>query len=1326
MANSRTQPDPWQSLQARLTSCMNRDRHPLTQRISRALNNKDSQVIGKISEQIDASVAITQRRRQTLPSINLPEELPITAHRDELIQAIKTHQVVIVAGETGSGKSTQLPKLCLQAGRGITGMIGHTQPRRVAARSIASRLSSELGTLPGEQVGYKVRFNDQTSPDTLIKLMTDGILLAETRSDQWLNDYDTLIIDEAHERSLNIDFLLGILKRLINKRRDLKLIITSATIDTAQFSKFFGNAPVFQVSGRGYPVAIEYLPLASTDPDEETLELNQAILAATRRLLSVGSGDILVFLPGEREITDAQRFLQEQLPDKLEILPLYARLSQSEQDRIFKQRQQRRLILSTNVAETSLTVPGIHYVIDSGQARLSRYSARSKIQRLPIENISQAAANQRAGRCGRLAPGICIRLFDEESFNRRPVQTEPEIVRTNLATVILQMLNLRLGDPMQFPFLDPPQKRLIRDGYQTLHEIDAVNQQDQLTDVGRHLAQLPVDPRLGRMLLAASSGSSLREVLIITAGLAVQDPRERPREFQQQANQKHRLFYHPESDFLTLVNLWDAWQKQSQALSSNQLRRWCRNNFMNFMRMREWQDVHRQLTEYARQQKWSISKLTRAADPPDNSVKDSSANSAGNSAVRRADNNPPDPGRAAVPMDYDEIHCALLSGLLSNIARQTENKTYTGARSTEVTLFPGSTLYKKPPKWIVAAELVETSQLFARSAARIDRQWIEPLAPELVRRSYSEPYWSAAQADVFAFEKVSLFGLTIVDRRRTRYSNIDPEESRHLFIRDGLVGDQYRANFPFLQQNRERVAEIEEIEVRSRRHDLLVEDEVRHQFFDQQVPGTVANGYQFKTWYRQASRTQPELLVYPRPLLRQYPEPASSDQLYPTHWSHNAIKLPLQYRFEPIHPQDGTTLPVPLTLLNQIDSAACDYLIPGLLEEKLVALMRQLPKPMRRQLVPLPDRAVEILHEPPDPQESMIEYLRRRIRQLTRIEIPAGAMSSEALPAHLRLHLQLIDEDGNLLDQQDDADLLQEKWQLEAREAFRAVDQEIERRDITQWDFGNLPEWVEQTGNGQSIRGYPALVVKGKSAAIQVFDNSESALKAHLQGVCWLLARSLRQRQPGILPTRHDLKELALGNADLGTPQELVNDLTQLILAEVYELTPLPRQQQAFSRLLDQPTDELKQSNQRWMKLLTALTQSRHQLGRQLQKLPINLLDTGQQVQRQLGDLVYSGFLTSTAVYWLPHLPRYIQAMQIRLERAAENPQKERQQRAQIAPLQQRWADCPANLRGHPDWIEYRWCLEELRVSLFAQPLKTHRSVSLEKIDKMARTLPRE
>ncbi|MEL0082690.1 MAG: ATP-dependent RNA helicase HrpA [Gammaproteobacteria bacterium] len=1286
-----------------MNQCMASDRHRLRQRLNRATKNSDAPGIEKLTAQINASLAVSERRRQAVPPITLPDELPISGHQQELIKAIQQNQVIVVAGETGSGKSTQLPKLCLEAGRGLTGIIGHTQPRRVAARSIAHRLSDELGTRPGEQVGYKVRFNDRTHPDSLIKLMTDGILLAETRSDPWLNQYDTLIIDEAHERSLNIDFLLGILKRLITKRPDLKLIITSATIDTGQFSRFFGNAPVFEVSGRGYPVEIEYQPLRDADSEDEPLELNQGIAHAARRLLSAGHGDILVFLPGEREINDAQKQLQTSLPDKLEILPLFSRLSQSDQDRIFKQRKNRRLILSTNVAETSLTVPGIHYVIDSGLARVSRYSARSKIQRLPVENISQAAANQRAGRCGRLAPGICVRLYDEEGFPNRPEQTEPEIIRTNLATVILQMLNLKLGNPLEFPFIDAPQKRLIRDGYQTLHEIGAVNHQDQLTGIGRHLAQLPVDPRLGRMLLAASKGNSLREILIITAGLAVQDPRERPREFQQKADQKHRRYYHRESDFLTLVNLWNSWQQQSQLLSSNKLRRWCRDNFINFMRMREWQDVHRQLSEYARQQKWTLRKSAKLPLP-----------SAGNPV-------PQDPDQ-----DYDEIHRALLSGLLSNIALQTEKMRYSGARGTEVTLFQGSTLYKKPPKWIVAAELVETSQLFARSAAMIDRRWIEPLAETLVRRSYAEPYWSAAQGDVFAYEKVSLYGLQIVDRRRTRYSDIDPQEARHLFIRDGLVADQYQAGFPFLAENRQRVAEVEALEIRSRRHDLLVDDQVRYLFFDRQLPATVTNGHHFKVWYRQASREHPDLLTYPRELLRQQPEPPSAEQLYPTRWCQNGVDLPLHYRYEPIHPEDGTTLAVPLAQLNQINSAACDYLIPGLLKEKITELLRQLPKPMRRQLVPLPDRAEQIMREPPGGEESIVEYLRRRVRQLTQVDIPAGALNSESLPTHLRMHLQLLDPDGNLLDQSDNPGLLQQKWQSEAANAFAGVGQTIERDPITDWDFGDLPEWVDQAAGGRTIRGYPAITVKESSAAIKVFDNPISAEQAHRQGICWLLARKLRQRQPGILPTRHDLRELALGNADLGSAHELINDLTQLILEEAFDLTPLPREQTRFEALAQQPTAELEQIQKRWMTLLARLTDHRHQLGRQLSKLPLNLLDTGQQVQRQLGELIYRGFLIRTPAYWLPHLPRYLEAMRVRLERAAQNPQKERQLRTRIAPLQKRWDNCPTTMTEHPDWIEYRWCLEELRVSLFAQPLKTHRSVSVEKIEKMGRGLPRE
>ncbi|MBL4621175.1 MAG: DUF3418 domain-containing protein [Immundisolibacteraceae bacterium] len=726
--------------------------------------------------------------------------------------------------------------------------------------------------------------------------------------------------------------------------------------------------------------------------------------------------------------------------------------------------------------------------------------------------------------------------------------------------------------------------------------------------------------------------------------------------------------------------------------------------------MREWQDLQRQISDYARQQKWSFS-----------SPKPKQAESPANKQQRKPQQDPN--SEQAI---YARIHQALLSGLLSNIARQVENKNYTGARSSQVSLFPGSNIYKKPPNWIVAAELVETSQLFARTAARIDRSWIEPLAEPLVRRSYNEPHWAASRSDVYAFEKVTLFGLQIVDRRRVRYSDIDPVESRRLFIRDGLVGDEFHQQYDFLVQNRELIDEIEALQIRTRRHDLLADDEPRIEFFEQLIPAEVCNGYQFKIWYRQQVKQQPELLCYPRELILERSPTDDADRLYPDQLRQPGINLPLDYRFEPIKPDDGATLTIRLALLNQLDTVACDYIIPGLLKEKIETLLRQLPKPLRKQLVPLPDRAAEILLQPAESDETVIEYLRRRVKELTRLEIPAGALSSETLPAHLRMHVKLIDDDGLVIDQHDNAAELQQKWQSEAQQAFGDVQQQIERSDVTEWDFGDLPEWVDQQSAGQAIRGYPGLEITGTKAAIKVFDNPKKAAIAHQQGCSWLLARSLRKRQPGILPTRHDLTELAKGSADLGTPQQLVNDLTQLILSQIYELSPAPTQEKHFRQLLNQPTEALVTANQTWMKLLTTLIGNRQRLNKSLRKLPIQLLDTGQQIQRQLGDLIYNGFLISTPGYWLPHLPRYLEAMQVRLERADQDPQRERRLRSQLQPLLKRWENCPVLLREHPDWIEYRWCLEELRVSLFAQPLKTHRSVSLEKIAKMAKGLPRE
>ena len=1318
-----------EELHALVDSCMLADRHRLTRQLGniRRKRGHGGSAMAQVQERIENSRNRAQQRQQQLPEITVNANLPIADHAEQLAAAIRKHQVVIVAGETGSGKSTQLPKICLQAGRGIFGQIGHTQPRRVAARSIANRLATELDRPLGTQIGYKVRFNDQSGADCLVKVMTDGILLAESRSDRWLNQYDTLIIDEAHERSLNIDFLLGMLKRLLQRRPELKLIITSATIDTAQFSQFFADAPVFEVSGRGYPVEMRYRPLtrpaghtddadSADDPvaatpaseksptlsavkQRQAADINQGILAAIDELAAEGPGDMLVFLPGERDIVDAEKYLAQRLKQRFEILPLYSRLSQADQDRIFKQRQQRRVILATNVAETSLTVPGIHYVIDSGLARVSRYSSRLKIQRLPIEKISQASASQRAGRCGRIAPGICIRLYAEDDFNNRAAQTEPEIVRTNLASVILQMLNLRMGDPQQFPFIDAPQRRLIRDGYLGLTELGALIDEQQLSLIGKQLAQLPIDPRLGRMLIAARDNGGLYELAIITAGLTIQDPRERPREFQQQADQRHRLFQHPESDFITLLNLWNSWQEQAEQLSNSKLRRWCRDHYLNYMRMREWQDLHRQLQQQIRQQGWP--------------------------QIRIDDEK----------LRYQRIHEALICGLLSNLARQTERRDYQGARNTQLKLFPGSALAKAPPAWIVAAELVETSQLFARTAARIERQWIEPLAGHLLHRSYSEPHWSAKKKEVFAFEKVTLFGLPVVDRRRTRYSDIDPVESRRLFIRDGLVADQYTENFHFITHNRELVAEIEELEVRTRRHDLLADDEKRITFFDHQLPAEICNGYKFKTWYRRQlaeGKDASTLLCYSRELLMNYQLDDSISQLYPSHWSQAGVAIPLEYRFAPTDPQDGLTLALPLAMLNQLDATACDYLIPGLLPQKVESLLRQLPKPLRRQLVPLPDRAAEITGDPPEKDEGVVEYIQRRIRALTGIEIPNGAMSRQSLPSHLRLHLQIVDEEQQPLALSDDVSQLKENWQQQASTAFSGLEQKIEERQVTEWDFGDLPDAVDSTAGATQIRGYPALQLRGNSLYLTVVDSSEKATRAHIEGVYWLLARQLRKRRPGILPTRHDLQPFTLitaqgkARSESGNAHQLVNDLIQLILGEVYDLNPPPRTEAAFQALLKQPTEDLKEISQRWLNLLEELTKIRGELARQTAKLPIHLLDTGQQIQRQLSDLIYPGFLSQTPRYWLPHLPRYLKAMQIRLERADLEPKKERQQRTVIAPLQQRWNDCPAHLRDHPDWVEYRWTLEELRVALFAQPLKTHRTVSVEKLEQLARKLPRE
>nr|MDQ3959737.1 ATP-dependent RNA helicase HrpA [Pseudomonadota bacterium] len=936
-------------LDVRIDQCMLSDRRPLRRRLVQLgeqfkqddLSWGFADAIARLEQAIQSSIRQLERRAQTLPQAAFPEELPISARRDEIARALNEHQIVIICGETGSGKSTQLPKLCLALGRGISAMIGHTQPRRIAARTLAMRIASELGSELGQAVGYKVRFNDRIGPDTYIKLMTDGILLAETESDRWLEHYDTLIIDEAHERSLNIDLLLGYLKTVLPRRPDLKLIVTSATLDPERFSRHFDNAPIIEVSGRTYPVEVRYRPLYSQDENERDRSLEQAILEAADEISKIDRGDILVFLPGEREIRETAQALRKHHPPDTEILPLYARLSAAEQNRVFQPHNRRHIVLATNVAETSLTVPGVRYVIDTGLARINRYSPRTKVQRLVCEPIARASADQRKGRCGRQSRGICYRLYAAEDFEARDQFTDPEILRTNLASVILRLKSLHLGEVEDFPFIDPPDSRYVKAGYKLLEELGAVDEARQLTTSGRQLARLPLDPRLGRMLLAGQTEHCLAELLIIVSALSVQDPRERPLEASQKADEAHRPFADERSDFLWYLNLWRFYEEQARHLSKNKLRTLCTAHFLSYRRLQEWQDIHRQLKTLIHDLGFNIN---------------------------------------AVPADYAAIHRALLTGLLGNIGFKTEKNEYTGARGIKFSIFPGASLFKKAPAWIMAAEIAETSRLYARTVAKIEPEWIEQVAGPLLRRSYSEPHWEKRAGRVQALERVTLYGLTLVAKRKVDYTRIDPVECRRLFIQAALVEGDYETRAAFFQHNRAVLEQIEDLQHRLRRLDILVDERDRFDFYDQRLPEGVVCAKTFERWRTQAEGQDPKLLYMDRAQLLQ--AHGQTADRYPDALNVAGMALPLSYRFEPGHEADGVTVTVPVVILNQLDPARFDWLVPGLLKEKITQLIRSLPKSLRRHFVPIEHYTEACLKQLKPADQSLTASLAAQLQQL--------------------------------------------------------------------------------------------------------------------------------------------------------------------------------------------------------------------------------------------------------------------------------------------------------------------------------------------------------
>ncbi|ACE83404.1 ATP-dependent RNA helicase HrpA [Cellvibrio japonicus] len=1245
------------------------------------------------------------RYAQVPAQIEFPP-LPVCERREEIAALLDQHQVVVLAGETGSGKTTQLPKICLTIGRGVHGLIGHTQPRRIAANTVANRIAEELHSPLGDKVGYQVRFTDHSNDNTLIKVMTDGILLAEIQHDPFLTRYDTLIIDEAHERSLNIDFLLGYLKQLLPKRPDLKLIITSATIDLERFSRHFNNAPIIEVSGRTYPVEVWYRPLYEYSADEESEaepDIYSALVDAVHEIEDhekqaggMRGGDILVFLSGEREIREAADALRKAQFSHLEVVPFYARLSLAEQQKVFAQHTGRRIVLATNVAETSITVPGIRYVIDPGFARISRYSYRTKVQRLPIEPISQASANQRKGRCGRVAEGICIRLYSEEDFNARPAFTDAEILRTNLAAVILQMLQLRMGDIHQFPFIDAPDHRLISDGFKLLEELQAVNAKNQLTAVGQQLSKLPLDPRLARMLLAAQQHACIRELLVIVSALSVQDPRERPVEKQQAADQMHRRFHAEHSDFLGYVSLWDYFEMQRQELSQNQLRKLCKKEFLSYLRLREWRDVHHQLCLAIKDLGFRMN---------------------------------------TEPASYEAIHQALLTGLLGNLGFNHEEREYLGARNRKFTIFPGSSLHKKTPKWIMAAELIETSRLFAHTVAKIEPEWVIAAAQHLIKRQHFEPHYDSRSGQVMAYEKISLYGLTVVEKKAVSYSHIDPPQAREIFIRAALVEGQYaqhpkrrhQAKDDFFAHQQKLLADLDELESKARRRDILVDEQVIFDFYNERIPSHVVNWSGFESWRKKAEQQNPQLLYINRETLMRHGAGDITQAQFPNKLEWRGMEFPLSYHFEPGHPHDGVSIQVPVSLLHQVPEQRLEWLVPGMLRDKCIALVKGLPKQWRKHFVPVPDVVDKVLASVTPDNKPLTEVLALQLKRLTGIEIPREAWLDAPLDAFYQFNIHVLDERGKIMASGRELAPLREQYRERVQQNIQSAASNIERDAITQWDFGELSQSIQLPRAGVSIRAYPALVDKHTSVSLQVTDNPMQALDITQRGLARLLflgsAAKVKYLQKELFKTQ----QVALTLAGIGNREQVIDDLVMAAIKHLVlsDQTAMPRTQAAFETCLQQVNEQLIPTAQSLAELLQSSLVLLVDLKKQLkqQKNMLLLAYTLSDIQQQLAELFYPGLVYKTPRDWFAQYPRYLQAILLRLEKAQLNPQKDKLTIQQITPYRQRWVDYLAKegdyvINQQSSLMDYRWWVEELRVSLFAQTLKTRIPVSDKRLDK--------
>lgn len=1254
---------------------------------------KHNQNTAEIDSLIDQAVLHYQTRLKTLPEqIVFPENLPVVEKRQDIFNAIRDNQVVIIAGETGSGKTTQIPKICLELGLGVKGFIGHTQPRRLAARSVANRIAEELHTEIGQLVGYKIRFSDQVSDTTLIKLMTDGILLAEIQKDKLLLQYDTIIIDEAHERSLNIDFILGYLKQLLPKRPDLKVIITSATIDVERFSNHFNHAPVVEVSGRTYPVEVRYRPPIFDNNDSE-VEKNsdfQPIIDAIDELSAESNGDILIFLTGEREIRDLADTLNKLQLRHTDVLPLYARLSNSEQNRIFQSHTKRRIVLATNVAETSLTVPGIKYVIDPGLARISRYSYRTKVQRLPIEPISQASANQRKGRCGRTSDGICIRLYDEQDFLSRPEFTEPEILRTNLASVILQMTALGLGDIAAFPFVQAPDSKYIRDGIRLLEELGALytkHHRYHLTDIGKILAQLPIDPRLARMLVEARRLGCTKEIMIITAALSIQDPRERPFDKQQASDEKHRRFADKQSDFISYINLWNYIKTQQQELSGNQFRRLCQKEFLNYLRIREWQDVYTQIRQTIKQLAFPI-----------------------NSQLA----------------DYRSLHVALLCGLLSHVGmKELEKHEYIGARNIKFAIFPNSAIFKNQPKWCIASELVETSRLWGRTAAKIEAEWIEPVAKHLVKYSYSEPRWSKKQGTTIANEKVTLFGLPIVASRIVNYSKIDPVLSRSLFIRHALVEGDWLTNHKFYKQNQKLIEEVEDLEHKSRRQDILIDDNELFNFYDQRIDKSVISAKHFDSWWKTKQKTDPDFLNFEKNMLINQSAQSVNLNDFPDFWYQDQLKLPLSYQFDIGDKRDGVTITIPINILNQVKNRGFDWQVPGFREDLVIALIKSLPKSLRKNLVPAPNYAQAFLNRVGATDQPLLETLETEFRKMTGVKITNEDWQLDQIPDYLKMSFSIVDNNKEIAFGKD-LDKLKEQLKTQVQQALSSLTEKksisLEQDNLTDWNFGTLPHIYEAKQKNYVVKAYPTIIDNQNSVSIKLVDSKQEQQRLTKLGLRRLLILNIPSPIKYLHEKLPNKSKLGLYFNSFGTVLSLIDDCIACAVDYLIEKNNQTiENQEQYQQLLDYTKAHINETVVDIAKQVESILTLHFNINKKLKgRVDLSLAFALSDIKQQINNLIYKGFVAKSGYHRLNDIHRYLLAIEKRIEKLMQNASKDRQAMntvEEVKNLYENWLNSlTENQRLQQQVINIRWMIEELRVNLFAQQLGTPYPISAKRI----------